>query len=50
MNIIEINTYKKDVGWLHFNDEPWVQDKKQVKNQHSYISVFVAYLTFPNSS
>ena len=42
MNIYQSNTYRKDLSWLHFDDEPWVQGRQQVKNQQSYISVFVA--------
>ena len=42
MNIYQSNTYRKDLSWLHFDDEPWVQGRQQVKDQQSYISVFVA--------
>ena len=42
MNIYQSNTYRKDLNWLHFDDEPWVQGRQQVKDQQSYISVFVA--------
>ena len=42
MNIYESNTYRKDLSWLHFDDEPWIQERQQVKDQQSYISVFVA--------
>ena len=44
MNIYQSNTYRKDVSWLHFNDKPKVQDRQQVKDQQSCISVFLAYL------
>ena len=37
MNIYQSNTYRKDLSWLHFDDEPMVQDRQQVKD----ISVFV---------
>ena len=37
-------------SWLHFNSEPRVQEKQQVKDQQSCISVFVAYATFPSSN
>ena len=30
--------------------EPRVQERQQVKDQQSYISVFIAYLTFLSSS
>ena len=48
-NIYQSNTYRKDLSWPIFNDEPRVQEKQQVKNQQSCISVFVAYLTNPSS-
>ena len=35
---------------LRFDDEPKVQERQQVKDQQSYISVFVARLTFPCSN
>ena len=46
MNIYQSNTYRKD---LHLDYEPWVQERQQVKDQQSCISVFVAYLTIPSS-
>ena len=45
MNIYQSNTYRKDVSLLHVDDEPRVQEKQQVKDQQSYIFVFVAYVT-----
>ena len=36
MNIYQSNTYKKDLGWLHFNDEPRVEERQQVKEQQSW--------------
>ena len=41
MNIYRSNTYKKDLSWLYFNKEPRVQERKQVKDQQSYIPIFV---------
>ena len=49
MNIDHSNTYKKDLSWLH-SDEPRVQERQQVNDQRSSISVFVVYLTIPSSS
>ena len=49
-NIYRSNTYRKDLSWPHFDDEPRVQEKQQVKNQQSCISVFVACLTNPSSN
>ena len=48
MNIYQIDTYRKDLSWLHFSDEPRVQDRQQVKHQHTCISIFVAYPTIPS--
>ena len=36
-NIYQSNTYKKDLTWPHFNDEPRVQDNQHVKDQQSCI-------------
>ena len=38
MNIYQSNTYRKDLSWLHFNNEPKVQERQQVKDQQSCIS------------
>ena len=48
MNMYESNTYGKDLSWLH--DEPRVQERQQMKDQQSRISVFVAYPTIPSSN
>ena len=50
MNIYQSNTYRKDFSWLRFDDEPGVQERHQVKDQQSYISVFIADLTIPSGS
>ena len=49
-NIYQSNTYRKDLSWPLFNDEPRVREKQQVKHHQSYIFDFVACLTFPSSS
>ena len=49
LNINQSNTYK-GLSLLIFDDEPKVQERQKVKNHQSYLFVFVAYLTFPNSS
>ena len=49
-NIYQSNTYRKDLSWPHFNDEPRVQEKQQVKDQQSCKSLFVACPTIPSSS
>ena len=46
MNINQSNAYRKDLSWLHFEDDQSVQERQQVKDQQSYVSVFVAYRTF----
>ena len=38
MNIYQSNTYRKHLSWLHFDNEPGVQEKQQMKDQLSYIS------------
>ena len=45
MNMCQSNTYRTDLSWLDFNDEPRVQEKQQVKDQQSCIFIFVAYPT-----
>ena len=50
MDIYQSITYSKDFSWLHFHDEPRVQERLQVKGQQSYILVSVAYLTYPSST
>ena len=49
-NIYQSNTYRKDLSWLHFDDEPRVQEMQQVEDQQSYIPHFVVYLTIPSSN
>ena len=46
MYMYQSNTYRKDLSWLHFNNEPKVQEWQQVKDQQSYISVFVVIQQF----
>ena len=45
MNIYQSNTYRKDLNWINFDNEPRVQEREKVKDQQSWISIFVAYLT-----
>ena len=44
------NTYRKDLSWSHFADEPMVQEKQQMKDQQSCIFALVACLTIPSSN
>ena len=36
MNTTQSNTYRKDLDWLHFNNNPMVQEKQQVQHQQSF--------------
>ena len=49
MNIYQTNTYRKELRWLHFNNEARVQEMQQVNYQLSYITLFVPYLAIPSS-
>ena len=49
-NIYRKVTYRKDLSWPHFDNEPKVQEKQQVKDQQSCIFAFVACLTIPSSN
>ena len=42
MNIYQSNNYRKDLSWLYPDNKPWIQEREQVKDKQSYISVFVA--------
>ena len=50
INIYKSNTYRKDLSWLYIDNEPRVQERQQVKDQQSSISVFVAYPRIPSSN
>ena len=50
INICQSNTYRKGLSWLHFDDGLWFQEMQQVKNQQSYIIIFVAYPTVLSSN
>ena len=50
MNVYQNNTYKKDLNWILFNDDQIAQKRQKVKDEQSYMLVFVAYLTFLTSS
>ena len=49
INIYQSNAYRKDLSWLHFHNVSKLQDRQQVKDQQSCISVFVAFPTTPSS-
>ena len=48
----QIPSYRKDLSWPHFVNEPRVPEKQQVKDQQSSILllVFVGCLTIPSSN
>ena len=50
MNVYESNSYRKDLSRQHFDNESRVQERQQVKDQQSYISVSVAYITTPSGN
>ena len=50
MNIYQSNTFRIDLSWLHFDDEPRAQERQQVKDQQSCISFSVAYPAIPSSN
>ena len=47
VNIYQSNTYRKHLSRQHFIDGPRVPERQLVKDQQSYISVFLAYLRIP---
>ena len=47
MNTCESKTYREDLSWSHFDDEPMVQERQQVKDQQL---IFVAHPTIPSSN
>ena len=48
MNIYQSNAYRKDLRLLHFDNEPRVQEKQQMKDQQSYTSVFCSLSSISN--
>ena len=50
MNIYQSNAYRKDLSWPYFDVEPRVQERQQVKDHQSCVSVLVVYLTIPSSN
>ena len=51
MNIYLSNTCRKDVSRLYFDDdEPRVQERQPLKDQQSYIFVFVLFLAILNTA
>ena len=50
MKVYQKHTYRKNLSWLHFDDEPRVKERKQVNYLQSYISAFAIYLTLSTTS
>ena len=50
MTIYPSNTYRSELSWLQFDDEPRVQVGQQMKDQQSCTAVSVAYPIIPSSS
>ena len=57
--IYQSNTYRKDLSWLHFDDEPRAQERQQVKYfsptypqvpKVLHILFWSYYLTIPSNS
>ena len=48
MKIDQIDSYRKEFDWLHFDDEPRVQENQWVKEREPYILISVVHLRFPN--
>ena len=45
VSIYQSNIFRKDIHWLHFEHEPRVQERQQLKDQQSYISVSGVYVS-----
>ena len=50
MNMYQSKTYRKDLRWIFFGDEPRIPEEQQVKDQHSHMFVLVAFQTILSSS
>ena len=50
MNIYQSNTNRKDLSWIHFDDKPRLQERQNMKDQQSYVSISVAYLKISSTS
>ena len=50
MKTYQSYTYRKELSWLSFVNEPSVQEGQQVKSEQSYKHLFVAYPTYTRST
>ena len=48
--LIRKNPKIKTVSWVYFDDEPRVQVKQQLEDQHSFLPISVAYLKYPSNN
>ena len=44
--IYQNNTYRNNLNYLHFDNEPRVQERQQMLDQQSYTPASIAYLTY----
>ena len=49
-NIYQSNTYREDLNWLDFDNEPRVQEKQQVNDQQFCVFIFAACVTISSSN
>ena len=40
--LVAASTYRNDLRWVHFDDEPRVQEREQMKDKQSYTTFFAA--------
>ena len=51
VDLVQMYIYQsKELNWLHFNNETRVQERQQVRDQQSCISIFVVYPTILSSN
>ena len=44
INIYQSNSYRKDLSWIHFDDESRAQETQQVKEQHAQFGTTSSHL------
>ena len=44
MNNYQSDSYRKDFSWLHFDDEPRVQETQRVKDQYTQFGAMPSFL------
>ena len=48
--VLLLKGLRKSLGWLHFDVEPMIKELNQAQDQPSYITVPVAYPSYPSPS